>query len=496
MYAIISILMVCTVMGAYAGKYEKDFQLTSSQRTLMVQTVIFMIYLIAGAGIYSQVEGWSFLNAVYWSDFTLLTIGIGDYYVPTTHLGRSLIFPYAVGGIIALGLVVNAINSLVLEASAEKLSARAIERKREAVLKTMNFEKGYYYIEWYKRRYFNASKDQPEIQRRRQEFYAMRDIIENADSGRAWSSLGVSLGAFCVLWFAGAAVFQQTERAQDWSYFEGLYFSYIVLLTIGYGDLEAQSNSGRPFFVFWSLLAVPALTVLIGDLGDTVVKGVRDFTDYVFALITLPKTTIAHTHRKLVSPSYLTTHFDDDREHSKHEVLMKRLQCSDFRSAERAAMSVQDVDKRDRQFYNFMLMREIRGLLMDAEKSTSKKYSYDEWCYYLKLLGLDEDNKEIHCPPMPPIKPPKKPDGSPELFNLAHDIDDDGIVQPWSWLGIRSPLMSGKTESQWLSERLIIRLQRELHPRNVNAPTLVPLRLSIVRQEMGPKMVDGETEKV
>src|SRR5207253_1062196 len=106
--------------------------------------------------------------------------------------------------------------------------------------------------------------------------YAMRDIIHYADSNRAWSGLGASFGVFCILWFGGAAVFQWTEAPQGWSYFEGLYFAYIVLLTIGYGDLEATSNSGRPFFVLWSLLAVPALTVLIGDLSDTVVKGVRD----------------------------------------------------------------------------------------------------------------------------------------------------------------------------------------------------------------------------
>jgi len=40
-----------------------------------------------------------------------------------------------------------------------------------------------------------------------------------------------------------------------------MYFAYTTLLTIGYGDFYPQSNSGKPFLVVWSLLAVPTVTV-------------------------------------------------------------------------------------------------------------------------------------------------------------------------------------------------------------------------------------------
>lgn len=42
-------------------------------------------------------------------------------------------------------------------------------------------------------------------------------------------------------------------------------------MTIGYGDFYPESNSGRAFFVLWTLLAVPTLTILISDMSDTVV---------------------------------------------------------------------------------------------------------------------------------------------------------------------------------------------------------------------------------
>lgn len=67
-----------------------------------------------------------------------------------------------------------------------------------------------------------------------------------------------------------------------------MYFAYTSLLTIGYGDFSPISNSGKPFFVFWSLLAVPSLTILISDMGDTVVKGIKDLTIWLGEISILP----------------------------------------------------------------------------------------------------------------------------------------------------------------------------------------------------------------
>lgn len=49
-----------------------------------------------------------------------------------------------------------------------------------------------------------------------------------------------------------------------------------------------MSNSGKPFFVFWSLLAIPTLTILISDMGDTVVKAIKDVTIWLGEITVLP----------------------------------------------------------------------------------------------------------------------------------------------------------------------------------------------------------------
>ncbi len=52
-------------------------------------------------------------------------------------------------------------------------------------------------------------------------------------------------------------------------------------MTIGYGDLYPINNFGKPFFIFWSLLAVPILTVLINTIGDTIIQKLKELALWV-----------------------------------------------------------------------------------------------------------------------------------------------------------------------------------------------------------------------
>ena len=108
-YIIIALLMCLTVYGALKGYYDREFQLTSSQRTLMLQTMGFITYLLLGALVFSSIEGWTYLEGVYWADITLLTVGLGDY-SPASKVGRGLLFPFAIGGILMVGLLVGSIR--------------------------------------------------------------------------------------------------------------------------------------------------------------------------------------------------------------------------------------------------------------------------------------------------------------------------------------------------------------------------------------------------
>ncbi len=43
---------------------------------------------MAGAAIFARVENRSYLDALFWEDSTILTVGLGDY-APKTHIGRT-----------------------------------------------------------------------------------------------------------------------------------------------------------------------------------------------------------------------------------------------------------------------------------------------------------------------------------------------------------------------------------------------------------------------
>ena len=291
-YFCVASLMVVTFWGALSGRYPKDFDLVPSQRTLMLQTIMFLMYLLLGALVFSNIEGWDYLDAVYWADVTLFTVGFGDV-APKSHLGRSLLIPYALIGIISLGLVISSIRSMILERGRQRLGARLEEKNRRRMIRTITKKGRDDILTPLEREATNDTMetDVPpgEFERRRFEFTLMRKIQKRAASRRRWMAMGLSTGTWLILWFVGAAIFQKCEESyQGWTYFEAVYFCFVSLLTIGYGDPAPVSNAGKSFFVFWSLMALPTMTVLISNAGDTVVKVIRDATISLGNITILP----------------------------------------------------------------------------------------------------------------------------------------------------------------------------------------------------------------
>ncbi|KAF2877014.1 hypothetical protein BDV95DRAFT_481923 [Massariosphaeria phaeospora] len=465
LYFIIASLMVFTVYGAYKGHYPKEFRLTSSQRTLMLQTIGFMMYILLGALVFSKIEGWPFLDGVYWADFTCLTVGIGGEFVPKTHTGRSLLFPYAIGGIVMVGLVIGSVRSLVLERGKAKMSARFMETKREKVLSSLDTKQRTIKIGLFEKIGF-SEKDLSESQRREQEFRVMRRIQEISERNRRYTALAISSTAALLLWFLGAVVFMHSEKPQGWSYFVSLYFAYTSLLTVGYGDYYVISNSGKPFFVFWSLLAVPTLTILISNMGDTVIKGFKDATIWIGSLTVLPdenglaatlKTGLKRWKRgELYEKGEEDTHGSSEKAH--FDRLGKHIKEGELEQAEEAGEHG-DYLQRDIHFYHFILAKEIRNLIDDVDVSPPKQYTYQEWTFFLRLIGQDERDSALHR--KPEVEHKRSKHSSPAL-GVADGGEADNNESTWSWLGIRSPLMGTQTEAQWLVSRLTATLELEM----------------------------------
>lgn len=198
LYIVLSTLLLLHLIFSLPpfSAYPSSFAtLTIPQRTLMLQTVSFTLYLALGAGIFCALEGWEYCDGVYWADYTLLTIGLGSDFPLHTSAGKGVLIPYATGGILLIGIVIGSVRGLVLERGGVKMMHRRTAKERDRgideIAKTAQH-----------------SDDYDALQA---EFDTMRKVAERAEFTRKYNSLGVSTFVFLLVWFLGAMVFFFTE---------------------------------------------------------------------------------------------------------------------------------------------------------------------------------------------------------------------------------------------------------------------------------------------
>ena len=532
LYMFNSMILMVNMAGYFMGHYPQHFNLTDEQRNLILQTMMFFIWLGGGAGVFAQIEDWAYPDALYFCDVTVLTIGFGDLYA-TDDLGRGLVFPYSVGGTIILGLMVSSIHKFAGELSKDKVVRKHVENRRlntlsravtipEKDTKREELEKEFEHLHG-ARPSISSPVPNPEIQHSLDEmagkqqqadsptdkkvgfleddddpaphqflsspvrggwmrntlrlvatpvtapingirkmrsktqkalimreekdrFDAMRKIQHNANKFKKWYALGISITAFGILWCMGALVFWQCEKVtQGMTYFQGLYFAYVSLLTIGYGDMSPKSNAGKPFFVVWSLIAVPTMTILISDMGDTVIASFKRGTFKLADFTVLPKQGLWH---ELINShpwiyNWMTRRIEKKRIEKglpvgPDGVDERGLTTPSIDQLARANLSESQLTKK--------LVYAIRTTADHLCHHPGRRYGYEEWAEFTRLIRFTKM----------------------EIEELEHDEDQEGVVE-WDWLDENSPMLSQQSESEWVLDRLCESLLRLLRKNNMGS---------------------------
>lgn len=505
LYMFCGMLLMVNMLGYFLGHYPQHFDLTDEQRNLILQTMIFFLWLSGGAGVFSAIEpGWDYPDALYFCDVTLLTIGFGDFYA-TNDVGRGLVFPFSVGGTIILGLMVSSIHKFAQELSKEKVVKKHIETRRVDTLsrvatlqdvssKSMSPTLSQLGKDGFDRQTRSEKSVDPSINiqtpttplrktttlsrvtslllpsrtqkailmySERDRFNKMREIQYAAKRFKKWYALTMSVISFGLLWCVGAMVFYFVEHdTQGLSYFQALYFCYVSLLTIGYGDLSPKSNAGKPFFVLWSLIAVPTMTILISDLGDTAISGFKRKVLEYGGLAFLGKGRgwglDWFTKKKAVMQRRLSI-VGLSRETSPHVEAGHRRSSSFFRRRSNAhdqddtdlrlpPKTIDELVEEDLSRPEMLkrLAYALRGVASDLKNTPRKHYSYEEWVEFTRLIrftkfygtGRADDGRQ-----------------------LEYDEAVDGIVE-WDWLDSNSPMTSEQSEAEWVMDRLLESLLR------------------------------------
>lgn len=142
LYLISSMMLMVNMWGYFLGHYPQHFELTDEQRNLILQTMMFFIWLAGGAGIFAKVSGWQYVDALYFCDVTILTVGFGDLH-PLNDIGRGLVFPYSVIGIIILGLIVGSIRQFARDLGHDKIVKTHVEKRRvQTIQRSITSSKG------------------------------------------------------------------------------------------------------------------------------------------------------------------------------------------------------------------------------------------------------------------------------------------------------------------------------------------------------------------
>lgn len=534
LYLIGSMVLMVNMLGYFLGHYPQHFELDDDQRTLILQTMMFFIWLAGGAGMYQSVCGFQYADALYFCDVTILTVGFGDF-VPNNNLGRGLLFPYAVIGIIFLGLMINSLRKFASGMSQEKIvKHHAMRQQQETFGRSVTNEKeirdrlglpprsdtrrrsaasgasgsgltrrpsldqyGHFDIQGreitfhqtrvhshggrggagrthnlaiplshdakLQKRTDNKSPLVKHAKRReklillreeKDRFDAMRGIQSNVRKFKQYYALSMSIFAFSILWCGGATVFWKAEkREQNLTYFEALYFCYVSLLTIGYGDFAPKSNAGKPFFVVWSLIAIPTMTILISDMSSTVIAAINRGTFTLADWTIMPKEGVWH--------DFLTNHprlrewlsrKQKEREAKKRIQHGFEVQNPDAPqipivddvepdpgspSLGQVVEEIEEPVEHTEHDLARKLATAIKHVANDLRADKPKKYSYEEWVEFTRLIRFSTHNAQ----------------------EVEEEEEEEGLVE-WDWIGEDSPMLADVSESEWILDRLCESLNR------------------------------------
>ncbi|KAF2135634.1 uncharacterized protein K452DRAFT_172149 [Aplosporella prunicola CBS 121167] len=509
LYFVCSMLLMINMVGFWRGFYPETFTLTEPQRMLIVQTMLFFLWLAGGGAIFSHLEtsdgqeGWSFVNALYFCDVTILTVGYGDL-VPTNDITRGLVFPYSVGGIIMLGLVISSIykfatdlgNDKVIKKHINKVRSRTLERTVTSSIELQHRELGVGGPQTNprltisgpmnpikrtiaprssssKEKQTSTGQKRPRLRRvvplhpiawprkprllllreEKDRFDAMRSIQRSTTRFKRHSALMLSICAFGILWAVGAIAFWQAEKeTQGMTYFQALYFCYVSLLTIGYGDLAPKSTAGRAFFVVWSLVAVPTMTLLVSALGDTFIAGFSKASNRIADFTVLPQFGI---WRSIVDNNPWLQRWLGRKEErrERRERKRKAKEGMPVGPAEEAtadesrdivvdgSLSLETLanERSVEAIFARHLPTTIKRVADDLKSGEPKYYTYEEWVGFTRLIRFTVEG--------------------------THEQNEESLVE-WDWIGEDSPMMGEDGEAGFVLDRLLESLGRLLRKRD------------------------------
>lgn len=387
-YACASIQSI-NFLGYSLKKYPPVFNLSLRQRSLMMYILCFAVWEIIGTISFRYLlEDATYGTSLYFCTVSILTIGYGDI-IPESTGAKVFDLIFCLVGIILVGLIIAMIRQVVLTSAAPCIFWNRVEIKREKLVKQLGSEHV--------------------VLKPKQAFAEMRRIRGEVKLRQANMSFLFTLSFFIIFWLVGALIFAHVE---SWTYFTGVYFGFITLLTIGYGENHPNVPLARSIFVVWAFFAVPLMTILISNASDSIFEWAERLLKAATCLMHWKsyygvikavhrrwsrklrvKTPVVHVPQNTTlyrQRSYPRTHcglialnLQDEPEENKilSEERLRTLRASvkdEYETVKNILVRIESLKK----------------LLVDSLDEPTKRYTHDEWMEHLGALNLDSVNGE------------------------------------------------------------------------------------------------------
>jgi len=196
---------------------------------------IVVIYFAVGCWFYTQTEGWSVVDAIYFQMATVSTVGYGDF-SPTKDASRVFtVFWILIGILVIFAQLAKAVNALALP------------------------------IVYVVRRFFDRVCPQQKI-----------DIdgdgvadLEIPDHPLIYypKQLLAPISITAAVQLGAAATFMHVE---GWSFGLAFYHCMVTATTVGYGDVPIRTSGGRYVAIVHIMLSVAIIAMLLAEMADAV----------------------------------------------------------------------------------------------------------------------------------------------------------------------------------------------------------------------------------
>lgn len=226
------------------SQLTQSTDLSKDNRTLATCVVLFFVFVLGGAAVFSGIEQWDYLTSVYFCVVMLTTVGYGDV-SPATDLGKFFSCVLGVFGIALIGSAIGIVATAMADAF-ESFSDDTEETSGTTALSVLP----------------QSSQSKPRASR-------AEKIIQSRRI-----SLLLSLLYFVLMITASALLFSTVESDDKMTlgFGDAMYMSVMTATTIGFGDVSPKSTAGRAVAIFWILISTFVTANVLSNISAVFIE--------------------------------------------------------------------------------------------------------------------------------------------------------------------------------------------------------------------------------